>query len=556
MVDPSATATHDAAPEPTPGEDPGAAAAEGPGAPPGAGRARVALVADSTLGPEAEFTAFVRRRVRQVSVLFLVGYLVFLGRELASPNRGAVRLPLIGFALVIPPQLALVGLMYSAWPSSLRRIRTAEWFGLGLIVSFLGANQFQYLTDPQVARTLRESAPHEMQVLFANTWQLPWVVLIIGYPVVVPNPMRRAFGLAVLIALVPVGVTAAAVAANPELGWGDTPIMFITYAIWGAIGVWFAAYGAYQSGRLRQQVYEARRFGQYRLLRRLGGGGMGEVFLAEHLLLRRPSVVKVVRSDRAKSPAVLERFEREVQILATLTHWNTVEVFDYGHTADGTFYYVMEYLPGLDLDQLVTRHGRLPPGRAVHLLRQLCGALAEAHAAGLIHRDVKPSNVMVCRRGGVPDVAKLLDFGLVQGAEPAPGTGVKLTVEGAVLGTPHFMSPEQAAGKPTDARSDIYSLGATAYFLLCGRPPFDGNALEVIAAHLLQAPKPPASVNPDVPADLSAVVMQCLAKKPAERFAAIAELDTALAGCCCATAWGNEQAAAWWGCRGPDEPAG
>jgi serine/threonine-protein kinase len=247
---------------------------------------------------------------------------------------------------------------------------------------------------------------------------------------------------------------------------------------------------------------------------------------------------------------VLARFEREVRILATLTHWNTVEVFDYGHAADGTFYYVMEYLPGLDLDELVGRFGSLPPGRVVHLVRQVCAALREAHAAGLIHRDVKPSNVMVCRRGGVPDVAKLLDFGLVQAGGPsAPGSDPagRLTREGAVLGTPAYMSPEQAAGRPLDGRSDVYSLGATAYFLLAGRPPFErGGAMEVIAAHLLEPPVPLRAASPGVPADLEAIVLRCLAKDPRDRFAGVAELDTALRGCGCVGEWEESAAREWW----------
>ena len=517
-----------------------------PTATPQPGRGAVALVQDATLGADADAAAFVRSRVRQISVLFLVGYIVFLARELASPDRGVVRLALAGFAIVIPLQLLLVGLMSSPWPNTYRRVRLAEWVGLTMLCAFLGINQFRFLSDPVSTQPLREAASGQMQVLIANTWLLPWIILIIGYSVIVPNPTRRAFVLAILTALVPVCVTAAAVTANPELAWVNTPMMFTTYFIWGVIGVWFAAYGAHQSGSLRRQAHEAKRFGQYRLTRRIGGGGMGDVYLAEHLLLRRPSVVKVVRADRAKNPAVLQRFEREVQILATLTHWNTVEVFDYGHTADGTFYYVMEYLPGLDLDELVTKHGTLPPGRAVHLIRQVCAALNEAHTVGLIHRDIKPSNVMVCRRGCVPDVAKLLDFGLVHDTETTPDSGPKLTVEGTVLGTPHFMSPEQAAGKPTDARSDIYSLGATAYFLLCGRTPFAGNIMEVIAAHLLEVPIPAAFVNPDVPIDLSEIIARCMAKKAGERFATIAELEAALVSCSCAASWGNEHAAEWW----------
>ena len=212
---------------------------------------------------------------------------------------------------------------------------------------------------------------------------------------------------------------------------------------------------------------------------------MGEVYLAKHVLLRRPCAIKLIRSDRARNPEHLLRFEREVQTTATLTHPNTVQVFDYGHAEDGTFYYVMEYLPGLTLDQLVTRGGPLPPTRAIHLLRQVCGALREAHALGLIHRDIKPSNVIVCERGGQRDTAKLLDFGLVLPPAGSPD-GQNLTQEGTVAGTPAYMSPEQAANQQNiDARSDIYGVGALAYFLLTGQPPFAGRSpVETLAAHL------------------------------------------------------------------------
>src|SRR5262249_41007788 len=201
-------------------------------------------------------------------------------------------------------------------------------------------------------------------------------------------------------------------------------------------------------------------------------GGMGEVYRAEHLLLRRPCAIKLIRPERAGDLQNLRRFEREVQAMATLTNWHTVEVYDYGHAADGTFYYVMELLPGLTLDQLVRQYGPLPPARAVHLLRQVCVALREAHAVGLIHRDIKPSNVIVGERGGLPDVAKLLDFGLVRSVGLSP-SGERVTQTGSVVGTPSYMSPEQASDSPeVDVRSDFYSLGAVAYFLLTGRPPF------------------------------------------------------------------------------------
>ena len=182
-----------------------------------------------------------------------------------------------------------------------------------------------------------------------------------------------------------------------------------------------STFGARTMSRLRRQVAEARQLGQYRLRRRLGAGGMGEVYLAEHQLLKRPCAVKLIRTDDATDPQALARFEDEVRLTATLSHPNTVEIYDYGRAEDGTYYYVMEYLPGLSLAELVERYGPLPPARVVYLLRQVCGALREAHAAGLIHRDIKPSNIIAARRGGIDDVAKLLDFGLVRPARRAGG---------------------------------------------------------------------------------------------------------------------------------------
>ena len=192
--------------------------------------------------------------------------------------------------------------------------------------------------------------------------------------------------------------------------------------------------------------------GQYRLKQVLGFGGMGAVYLAEHVLLRRPCAIKLIRPDQAGDPRTLIRFEREVQATATLTHSNTVEIFDYGHAEDGTFYYVMEYLPGMNLEDLVEQHGPMPPERAVHLLRQVCQALREAHGIGLIHRDIKPSNIFACERGKVYDVAKLLDFGLVKGFGLA-GDDAKLTREGAFTGSPAFMSPEQARAASNSTRA-------------------------------------------------------------------------------------------------------
>jgi serine/threonine-protein kinase len=273
---------------------------------------------------------------------------------------------------------------------------------------------------------------------------------------------------------------------------------------------------------------------------------MGEVYLAEHQLLKRPCAVKLIRTDGAADPNALERFEREVRLTATLSHPNTVEIYDYGRAQDGTYYYVMEYLPGLNLAELVERYGPLPPSRAVYLLRQVCGALREAHAAGLIHRDIKPSNIIAARRGGTDDVAKLLDFGLVRPSATAVATD--LSAEGRVLGTPLFMSPEQAMrSRKVDERSDIYSVGAVAYYLLTGRPPFEGDdGLAVLIAHARDPVTPPSRIRPGVPADLERVVMLCLSKDPAERYPDAASLERALASCACAGHWDEEMSARWW----------
>lgn len=234
----------------------------------------------------------------------------------------------------------------------------------------------------------------------------------------------------------------------------------------------------------------------------------------------------------ANDPNCLRRFEREVQATATLSNWHTVEIYDYGLATDGTFYYVMEYLPGLNLAQLVRQNGPLPVARVIHLLCQVCSALRKAHAAGLIHRDIKPGNIITGERGGLPDVAKLLDFGLVRGKGIGPDE-LSLTQEGMIAGTPAYMSPEQAAGnEQIDSRTDIYSLGAVAYFLLTGRPPFvRETAMRVIAAHLCEPVTSPDRLRPDLPANLQAVILKCLEKDPAFRFPTADSLSEAPSQC-------------------------
>jgi serine/threonine-protein kinase len=343
------------------------------------------------------------------------------------------------------------------------------------------------------------------------------------------------------------------------------------------VGAVLGLTATYKLTELRHAVAAVRRLGQYRLFERIGSGGMGEVYRAQHMFLRRPCAIKLIREDSQDTARSLQRFEREVQATASLHHPNIVDVYDYGRSEDGTFFYVMEYLSGMSLEQLVRRHGPLSAGRAVYLLRQACQALAEAHTVGLIHRDIKPSNLFVCSRGTQHDVVKLLDFGLVQQSDTAAKTGddtppvilsalpsVSLppgmpslpssfrTLAGSILGTPSFMSPEQIrAAAPLDARSDLYSLGVVAFYLLTGHPPFRGATnVDVLAAHLTTPAPTLRSLLPSAPADLEALIARCLSKEPQDRPASASELEQALAACACASHWEARAAAAWWRSHG------
>jgi serine/threonine-protein kinase len=270
----------------------------------------------------------------------------------------------------------------------------------------------------------------------------------------------------------------------------------------------------------------------------LGEGGMGTVYEAHHVLLRRPTAIKLMHSA---SPENMVRFEAEVQAMSELTHPNTVAVYDYGHS-DGVFYYAMEYLgDGINLAQLIAR-GAQPAGRVIHILEQVCGALAEAHARSLIHRDIKPANIILCERGLVPDVAKVVDFGLVKEIA-AEATGQSTQV---VVGTPHYLSPEQVLGRPISPAVDLYALGLVGYELLAGAKPFEGKTImEYATKHVAATPRPLSEVT-RVPAELEAIIMKCLEKEPEQRFASATELASALRAVPAPGDWSEDDARAWW----------
>jgi serine/threonine-protein kinase len=500
----------------------------------------------------AEIRALLHQRLRLVGLLFLIGWGLtwthkFFRLPMAPDTVWLVMVPggvLLAFCVV------MVAALWAPRSRSPRWLRGYELVCYAVPMTFLlWENYFTIFRPGAAGGWMHRYVQRDLSeaITLARHSSIVWCVMVVAYGIFIPNTLRRC-------AAVTGSLAGAVLGMNLVCGLWDEAIprryLFSYLAemtTWLAIAVGFSVYGSHKISVLRQQAFEARRLGQYRIQRRLGAGGMGEVYLAEHVLLRRPCALKLIRPERAGDPTNLARFEREVQATAALTHPNVVEIYDYGRADDGTFYYAMEYLPGLTLHELVGRHGPLPPERAVHLLRQVCGALQEAHAAGLIHRDVKPGNILVCRRGGQHEVAKLLDFGLVRAHGPT-GPGEKLTRDGAVAGTPAYMSPEQVAGgEDADARGDLYSLGAVAYYLLTGRPPFvRDSVVRTLAAHLDEPVVAPDRHRPDVPGDLQAAVLRCLEKNPAGRFRDADEFARALSRCRCADRWTWEQAAAWW----------
>src|SRR5262245_2871572 len=426
-------------------------------------------------------------------------------------------------------------LLWRRPPRTVGGLRVIELVVIGVLAIYmLELNALPYAWDFLVEAGQQASPRGRLAYRMCYTMMvsLQWFFILTLYGTFIPNTWRRCAAVVGVLAASPLVLFIVQGVWLRPLDPTIFRIGLLQIAFFVALAAVIAVVACSRIEILRRQVGEARKLGQYVLKEKLGEGGMGEVYLAQHVLLRRPCALKLIRPERAGDPKNLHRFEREVRATATLTHPNTVQVYDYGHTEDGTFSYVMEYLPGLTLEALVERTGPLPAGRAVHFLRQICGALAEAHGRGLIHRDIKPGNVMICERGGIHDVAKLLDFGLVLPLA-ADVHGDKLTRDRTVTGTPAYLSPEQAGGQEAvEARSDIYSVGALAYFLLTGFPPFPGRtAMKTIAAHLYEVPEPLSRRRTDVPADLEAVVLRCLAKEPNARFLDVESLDRALAAC-------------------------
>jgi serine/threonine-protein kinase len=418
-----------------------------------------------------------------------------------------------------------------------RSLRLLVWLDASLIILVCTiAAVIPLSATPEAAR----STPYAAMTVN------PTLLFLLIHAGMIPMTKRRTAVVHGIAGLVVGAFLVLYVVKYPWLAAGMRPLWF--ELMW--LG-FFVAASIYLSGviwGLREQVHDALQIGQYRLEEKLGEGGMGMVYRASHAMLRRDTAIKLLPPDKGGEESIT-RFEREVRITAQLTHPNTVSIYDYGRTPDGIFYYAMELLDGVDLEKMVALDGPQPPARVVHILRQVCGALTEAHAHGLIHRDIKPANIILCERGGVRDVAKVVDFGLVKAVAAPDPEQAKLTGINQITGTPHYIAPEAITDPDSvDARSDIYALGATAFFLLTGEEVFRGKGIvEVCSQHLHKEPDSPSQRRGEPVGDaLEAAIMQCLSKAPEDRPPSATALAQLLADGSGLEAWGPEDAAKWW----------
>lgn len=394
---------------------------------------------------------------------------------------------------------------------------------------------------------------------------MPWVgVLILVFGVAVPmKPIQQLISGVFATATLVVWVFLSLVMVPIPLGL-DTAIKELTVAVLLSVifpsllcvGIGYMA--AHQIRQLSERLQEAHELGSYRLIEKLGGGGMGEVWRAQHQMLARPAAIKLLRHirtdpDDPRTATLLERFEREVQATSQLRSPHTVEVYDYGFTSEGVFYYVMELLDGTHLEELVAATGPQQPGRVIEILRQAASSLAEAHSLGLVHRDVKPANMMLCRVGLEDDFMKVLDFGLVKAAVGSD-EGPVLTAEFSFAGTPAYAAPEVAKYGATHAtgQSDLYSLGCVGYWLLTGQQVFPGGTpIQILAKHIGDQPPPPSQHLPTpLPGDLEGLIMRCLGKDPSARPDGPAGFLAELERCVVPAPWDQVAARAWWARHG------
>jgi hypothetical protein len=492
-----------------------------------------------------ELLARARERLHALLLLTLFGSVLSLAVRLSRAIAGDFARERIGLLYV-----GTVSLMAAGSVGLLRIKRESPVFALrlGLVFEvFLG----WMIT---VGHTAQEVVKYGHVPYL--TWTAPFMI---AFPIIVPSPPR----LTLITAAVTGSSSLAAVFLVSSLGMVHATLStYVEVSVSPIIAITFAYFGSQIVHGLNVDYAKAMRMGSYELKTKLGSGGMGEVWRAEHQLLARPAAVKVIRKESLEGlpldgQSLLDRFQREAQATAMLRSPHTVELYDFGIAEDGSFFYVMELLDGLDLDELVVKYGPMPPERAVHVLGQVCASLAEAHENQLIHRDVKPANVYLCQYGLISDFAKVLDFGLVkaQHAVPEGVLDASVTAANTIRGTPAFIAPEQiTSSRPLGPTADVYSLGCVAYWLLTGELLFPAEtALTMMLQHLeAPPPRPSACARAPVPAALDDLVVACLAKNPDERPASMHVLAERLAAIAFERPWSQERARDWWAANVPE----
>ena len=453
----------------------------------------------------------------------------------------------------LPTVLSIGSALLVAFLASRPGISSEAVVRLGLVYQVVGSVGIacaEYLQPP--------AGTTAMSPLMGLSWVAVWML---SFMIIVPS--RPSYALAAALASASVVPVVSGIAMRIGYLPVVPPLEFFLHVVLPyLIVVVIATVGTRVVYSLGVDLKRAMDLGSYQLEERLGTGGMGEVWRARHRLLARPAAVKLIRAEvfqaagAAKQSALRLRFEREAQTTSQLQSPHTIDLFDYGVTDDGAFYYVMELLDGFDLKTLVEKFGPVPVGRAVHLLVQACHSLAEAHASGLVHRDITPANIFVCRYGRDVDFVKVLDFGLVKPEAAMGGDGGAPTQADRVGGTPAFMSPEQALGqRQIDARADIYALGCVAYWLVTGSVVFPkATPMAMAVAHSQAVPEPPSRrTELPIPAAFDALILECLAKTPMDRPASAEILAQRLQALEDVASWDRTQARAWWNLHRPPE---
>jgi hypothetical protein len=495
---------------------------------------------------------FVQQRLALLgkTVFLLAGGFFVLMNGVLIAGGGFVVLPLLVNQRNIW-HLASVMVMVALW---------AVTRGKPLALHTLGILDCASILLPGIGLAAMAAQPDQLE-LMAGLFAL--AVTMMARAVLIPSSAKRTLVLSAMSAVPLVAVSFIFHRPLPipgfELGFLKL-LISVNALLWMTLAVSLATVTSRTIYGLRQQVKEASEIGPYTLEEKIGSGGMGEVWRARHRMLIRPAAVKLVSarelgSAPGRDPELrLRRFEREARATAGLKSPHTVQLYDFGVTDDGSLYYVMELLDGMDLDSLVERFGAVPAERAIHLLLQVCASLDDAHENGLVHRDIKPANIVVSRFGSAWDFVKVLDFGLVKLESPRQSEeSVRLSAESSVSGTPGFMAPEVVLGEKSDHRVDLYSLGCVAYWLVTGKLVFEGpGAVKVMSDHIHTAPAPPSSrAKLPIPSELDRLILECLEKDPDKRPSSAAALQSKLQAIPLSTPWSRERAEEWWGRHAP-----